>query len=380
MRVEQSIDDAIEHIYAASCDPSEWPAVAERCRAFFPGASFSFLIKASASYDPLSATAGWDPYWLDQYWTHFHKINPYERLHRDIPPGKVVRASHLVTKRWLHSQPFFHEWLKPAGDYTHGAGVTLTRSQGSVARLTYDLSERLKHTEAPAASLLQRLAPHFTRAMDVAARTGGAQLVEGAFQALIDRLAGAAFAIATNRRMLYANSEGVGLLEQRMLVRESPPGFLAFLHPQAEDCLQGALASSMVGSIITRSTTFAVRAAGVRRTVHILPLRMPTTLTASRWNAPVVLVLIAPDEARSLPPAELIRELYSLSQREAAVVLRVAQGASIAEAADALGVTASTARNQLASAMSKLGVHRRAELVALLGGIVPRIKLGVGDV
>lgn len=106
---------------------------------------------------------------------------------------------------------------------------------------------------------------------------------------------------------------------------------------------------------------------------------MPRALTAGRANVPVLLVLIVPDEARVLPPAALLKELYGLSQREAAVVLRVAHGASIVEAAAQLGVTAATARNQLASAMSKLGVHRRAELVALLAGIVPRIKVGVAD-
>lgn len=379
MSVKPSIDDAIEHIYAASCDPAEWPAVTERCRAFFPGASFSFLIKASASYDPLSATAGWDPYWLGQYWTHFHKINPYERLLRDIPAGKVVRASHLVTKRWLHAQPFFHEWLKPAGGYTHGAGVTLARSQGSLARLTYDLSERLRHLEAPAAGLLQRLAPHFMRALDVASRTGGGRLVEGAFQALIDRLTGAVFAITPSRRILHVNSEAEVLLEQRMLVRESPSGFLAFLHHQGDERLQLALASCTVGSVATYPTTFAVHTGDRQHTVHVLPLRVPQALTAAQTNVPVLLVLIGSDEAQVLPPAALLKDLYGLSQKEAAVVLRVAHGSSIVEAAAQLGVTAATARNQLASAMSKLGVHRRAELVALLAGIVPRIKVGVAD-
>lgn len=379
MNLQQSFDDAVEHIYAAGCDPGEWQSVTERCRAFFPGSAFAFLIKATADHDPMSAAAGWDPYWLDQFWTHFHKINPYEPLFRTIPPGKIVRASQLVTKRWLQATPFYNEWLKPAGDYTHGAGVTLAHSHGRFARLTFDMPARIKHLEAPAAGFLRRLGPHFMRALGVASRMEGGRVNEGAFQALVDRLAGAAFAVSANRRILYANPDAVRLLERRTLVREAPPGCLSLLHHQAEERLQGALASSTVGSRSTHTTTFAVYDGDRRLTVHVLPLRVARSLPAAQANAPVTLILIVPGDTASRPPSTLLRELYSLSQREAAVVLQVANGASLAEAAEALGVTTATARNQLASAMTKLGVHRRAELVALIGGIAPRIKLGPLD-
>ena len=41
------------------------------------------------------------------------------------------------------------------------------------------------------------------------------------------------------------------------------------------------------------------------------------------------------------------------------------------EAAQDLGVSHATARNQLAAGMAKLGVHRQAELVALLAALAP---------
>lgn len=379
MSLQKTIDDAVEHIYAAACDPGEWQAVTDRCQAFFPGSAFAFLFKATEDYDPRSAAAGWDPYWLDQFWAHFHKINPYDALFRDIPPGQIVRASRLISKRWLQATPFYNEWLKPAGNYTHGAGVTLTHSHGRFARLTFDLPERVKRLEAPAAGLLRRLGPHFMRALDVASHMEGSRINEHAFQAFVDRLAGAAFAVSASRRILYANSDAIRLLEHRSMVREAPPGCLSFLNHQAEERFLGALASSNVGSSSTHTTTFAAYDGDMRRTVHVLPVRTARSLPASQASAPVTLVLIAPRHGLSRPPGALLRELYSLTEREAAVVLQIANGASLAEAAEALGVTTATARNQLASAMTKLGVHRRAELVALIGGIAPRIKLGPLD-
>lgn len=121
-----------------------------------------------ASYDPVPAWAGWDPSFIETYKQYYHHANPYPEVLRAIPAGKIVRASQVVSRRWLDKQPFFHDWLKPAGNYTHGAGVTLVQSGGSVTRLSYDIPRGLAHIEGPTADMLRRLGPHFRRALEIA--------------------------------------------------------------------------------------------------------------------------------------------------------------------------------------------------------------------
>ncbi len=61
----------------------------------------------------------------------------------------------------------------------------------------------------------------------------------------------------------------------------------------------------------------------------------------------------------------------TLSSRELAVVVRLAQGAQVKEVADALGISLSSVGTYLRRAMDKLGVHTRAELFQMakaLGG------------
>ena len=70
--------------------------------------------------------------------------------------------------------------------------------------------------------------------------------------------------------------------------------------------------------------------------------------------------------------------VYRLTNAEIEVVLQIAAGVSVAEAADALGVARATARNQLAAAMAKMGVHRQGELVAVVAGLAPRLRLDRG--
>lgn len=57
----------------------------------------------------------------------------------------------------------------------------------------------------------------------------------------------------------------------------------------------------------------------------------------------------------------------ALTYRERQIAHLAAQGTTIKDIADALGVTSSTAATHLATAMRKLGVHTRGALVALLG-------------
>jgi DNA-binding CsgD family transcriptional regulator len=65
---------------------------------------------------------------------------------------------------------------------------------------------------------------------------------------------------------------------------------------------------------------------------------------------------------------EIAATLYGLSRSEAAVFEHIAMGDTIAQAARALGVGASTVRTHL-RIYAKTGVHRQAELVRLASGL-----------
>jgi DNA-binding CsgD family transcriptional regulator len=74
-----------------------------------------------------------------------------------------------------------------------------------------------------------------------------------------------------------------------------------------------------------------------------------------------------------MPPNAALVANFHLTPAEARVVLQIAIGKSVNEAAATLGVSLTTTRNQLAAAMSKMDVHRQAELVALVNQVVSRI-------
>jgi DNA-binding CsgD family transcriptional regulator len=77
-------------------------------------------------------------------------------------------------------------------------------------------------------------------------------------------------------------------------------------------------------------------------------------------------VFVCDPRHRDPPPAELLRERFGLSPREARLALLLARGADLQRAAAELAIRPATARTHLKRIFYKTGVHRQAALVGLL--------------
>ena len=84
-------------------------------------------------------------------------------------------------------------------------------------------------------------------------------------------------------------------------------------------------------------------------------------------------MLIDPEQKRQSPEG-LLRNMFNLTRAEAKLAMRLANGATVEAASDGLGITKSTARNQLKAVFAKMGVHRQAELVSLISATLGPFK------
>jgi len=322
----------------------------------------------------MPAASGWDPHFVRIYKEKYYKINPFPTVVSKVPEGTVVRASQLVTRAWLDRQQFYHEWLKPNRNFTHGSMITLFRKRGGLTRLSYAIPEQLAHLEASTAEILCRVGPHFRRALEIAHRLGGSTARETAFAALLERISDWAIAIDKHRHVLFANRKAITALRIGHLIKELPSRGLTFAGHEPQEAFNRAFQACLSMFERASATTFRVPDQdSEERIVHVLPLRIPSSAGVVGHNFAVALVLVG--EALSLPPEDALCKVFGLSRREAAVALRIAGGASPRETAEDLCVSLPTVRNQLAAAMSKLGVHRRAELVGLIARLTPRVDL-----
>ena len=82
-------------------------------------------------------------------------------------------------------------------------------------------------------------------------------------------------------------------------------------------------------------------------------------------RAVAALFLTDPDQELCLP-APTIARLFGLTLAESRLTALLADGNSLEQAAEALGISRHTARNQLKSIFQKTETHRQGELVRLV--------------
>jgi DNA-binding CsgD family transcriptional regulator len=176
--------------------------------------------------------------------------------------------------------------------------------------------------------------------------------------------------VAEQGRILHANQAA-----QRMLSARSPiislGGCLCALQPGPTKELKRAIATAQddakgipgggIGVPLVDTTMSAA-------TAHVLPL------ACGGARASAAAVFVTPGSAAL--PAEIgtVARIFSLTPAEARLFQHLVTGASLTEAATALGVTEATARTHRNHIFTKTGVSRRNDLLVLVTRLVPPIR------
>lgn len=232
--------------------------------------------------------------------------------------------------------------------------------------------------EDPCARLFQRLTPHLVRACELNAQLGAAVATSEKFDALLEAVDGAVLVLDGRGRLLTVNAGASAMLRSGGLIRVGGSGQMRFVAPQANTAWLRTLGEALNAQAMNGGSAHVLRVidGGATSTVTVLPLR----LMAAGWHhtehaARVLVVIKRTDAVTALPSKPLLRAMYGLSSAEADVALKIASGGDVHTAAEDAGVARATVRNQLQSAMQKMGVRRQADMVACIHGAVPRLKL-----
>lgn len=191
----------------------------------------------------------------------------------------------------------------------------------------------------------------------VASRNG-----HGLALAALNRMPFAAFALDRGFKVLFTNRAGSDLLKAGTVMRTDGGGTVR--------------ATTVAETAILHQTVGATATDGESRVVALTDgddCRYSALIEAASDvgdGAAVLLFLREMDQCR-VPAAAVLEKLFALNPSEARLAHALASGFDIREAAEAQGVTLSTARTYLKRLFQKTGANRQAELVRMLLGAVP---------
>jgi DNA-binding CsgD family transcriptional regulator len=354
-------DDIIDDIYEAGAVPEQWSALLEklsgRARAYgtilFVAQQEGLRYIASPGLEPMA------PGYFERGY-QFRDERTRRLFERDHP-GFVTDLDVFTLEEW-EADPILTEFWRPAG-FGWGVATQIKIPTGENIILH---SER-KRTEGPVereiVDELDRLRPHLARATLMSARLAF-ERASGAVTAL--EAIGLPAAVLDPHGRLFVASETFNTLMPNVFVDRNSGVELA--DPRANTMFTTAVTAA-IGS--RRNVPFSIPLRAVDghppMIVHVVPVRGAANDVFSRAS---VVVFVTPGVIADVPTAEVIQGLFDLTPTEARVARALGRGATVAEIATSNGVAQPTVRNQIREIFAKTGVHRQADLVGVLRGVV----------
>ncbi|MBB4614104.1 helix-turn-helix transcriptional regulator [Novosphingobium taihuense] len=213
---------------------------------------------------------------------------------------------------------------------------------------------------------LQALAQHLRIAVTLFEKLQFAGAEHGMFHATAQGLGLALLVLDRNRRIVSSNALAESLLAQDEGFRRRGEE-LAFADGAHQRLVGELLADGRRGGGLTRFR--------IERPGHgdLVVTARPLDLSAIHAGTGALALFLASPHRQQGPESRkdpaLLRELLGLTMAEARLASVLAEGMSLVEAARALGIAHNTAKVQLRAVFAKTGVHRQAQLVALLASL-----------
>jgi DNA-binding CsgD family transcriptional regulator len=281
-----------------------------------------------------------------------------ERGWKLVRSGQAVILEHdIATDDERRRKPFYHEWAEPSGlPWWAAIGLRVGDEYWSVPLLRSAQQGPFTPDDARRLALL---VPHLERVIGFAQRIAAGQN-DGRLDVL-ERLGCGCIVLDWRGMVARSNGAAEELFGSDLVVRQ---GQLIARDPASNRRLQLLVERS----VCKESSSGAMR-------ISIQRLDAPPLLVeamhvssgiAELFYDNTAVLMIEGARPRASLSAAAIREAFGLTHAEAKIAALVGGGHEVAQAAAKLGIGKETARSQLKSVFAKTGIHRQAELVALL--------------
>lgn len=352
---------------------SSWSDVVGTLALALPG-SFTAIQNANFALSQLNSihSCNIPAEFLRSYHDHFAALNPWERYWFKVPPGRVAVSEEVAPSSLFKNTEFYNDWLMPQNDVAAATGLKVAADDGETIRILahYPLDKSPAYDIA-AGRLMERLRGNLSRTIQLLRSMREATESATGRAALVARGNRAAFIVGAGCRLVEANDAAEALFRTDTPIKVTG----------AQIRLQQSSAHAQFSEAVSRLCR------GQPTDVSCLPLhtaqgRWVVSLAAIGTGAcnqfsgllPLrrkVFATIAPltSEQDAIADYATTHRLFGFSRAEHVMCERLLRGATLGEAADALGVAKETARSRLKSIFAKTDVARQADLLLLLSKV-----------
>lgn len=375
-----SLDDydrIIGLIHDGALDTEQLSLALDELRRVFQANYVSLILRVpSADCMGITLISG-QPEWAGKlaYFNDYRWDAPLGRM----PVDQVYTMDELMSRDEWEASSFYRDYSLP-NDVYHIMGANIATAEAGVLGFRITRNRRQTAFQEQDRALCMRLLPHLRRSLQVHNLLGRSESLGSLYAAAVNRLsvatlvldaAGSVLQLNDVARELLDQADGLKLVGARL--EASYPSDNRELHKLIREAA-GSKDKAQPGEI--REALSVARPSGeVSLGVVVEPI------AGAEWaegrGQPAVMVYIRDAVGKSQVDNRVARELFNFTPAETALSLQLANGLSLEEAAEELGIMRNTARAHLRAIFSKTGVRRQAELVRVMLNCVG--TLGRGD-
>lgn len=363
-------------IYQCALEPELWPrTMQEICDELgFRTAVISIL--ALPGGEPLvAASVGFEEPWLDRVFFFAEQLVDLwggSAVIGALPLGEPAVLSKInpvaIDERSAH--PFHIAFNKPQG-FIDALAIGLMRDPHSIGTIGFN-----RHLDAGPigereVSIMRLLLPHLQRAATISRVLEAHSLAIRQFDTLLDNLTVPVAVVSADLVVKFSNRAFADLLESKGRNLDVINSYLRLRFGPAQSVLTATLRNAVDGRSFAGKGAFGLPIGGPGERVqslHILPL--PAREASESLFALILSAFSANLESAGL----MVASLFGLTEAERRVFEHIAAGLTVDEAADRLGIAASTVRTHLIRIFSKTETGRQAELVSLAAEFRPMVR------
>ncbi len=360
----EEASDLIACLYDTALDPSCWPVVLDRFREQlgFEQAAVT-LQELPSGRVLLNENAGMEPEWVA-------RIPDYAADIVALWGGPGWLAAHPagepVVLSWVNSEiasgssrnRYYLEWHRPQG-LIDSLSVKLAPDTTSLSGASLVRHERQGPIGPVDVERMRVFAPHLCRAMQISRLMDLRQLTNNAAAATLESLATPVLLVDADLGLIHANGAGARMLEAGRPLRLR--GRRVEAGPAVRRRLAAGVRSLALGGTARAGGIAVTGTDGQPMMLHLLVLDRQAAVIGLGG----VLIAVSGLEGTRSHSFETIGLALGMTRAQAAVFHLLADGHSVTDAAERLGIAVSTLRSHLVQIYEKCGLKGQADLVRM---------------
>lgn len=295
----------------------------------------------------------------EHYYRSFAGRDPFPYFRME--PGRVYRLPDLMESTDYQNDPYFRDFLKPNG-LEHLLLFRVLAPDGHQAWVTLTRPRTGKNFPEETVKLCALIAQHFTTALRSYGELEAARLTRQVRDRVTQKLHFGHVTI-DGRRIVIRGDDRISGSSNAMPLNLDAAGKVRLSDAGADRELGVILSQIMDGA---QTAAKVIVAKGKQRLEFLVVPLTSNVAGASAAVATIYFQLADNDPEQGKTFHRALRDLFQLSEAEATLAMKLAEGCTLGEAAAAIPLTIGSARTYLKRVFAKTGTTRQADMVRLL--------------